>query len=115
MFTRLQAEKEAREGQIAKLTARLQEMEVAQGHLAERNRLLETCLMINSPGSEQVCFRTACCEHSQIVRVPFARPRMLNVPAAGLVRFHHACCQAARPFIAATSLPVSLLYFPDAG
>eukprot|EP00891_Asterochloris_glomerata_P007583 jgi/Astpho2/7583/fgenesh1_pg.00115_%23_24_t len=50
---RQKAEKEAREGQIAKLTARLQEMEVAQGHLAERNRLLETCLMINSPGSEQ--------------------------------------------------------------
>ena len=56
---RLQAEKEARVGQIAKLTARLQEMEVAQGHLAERNRLLETCLMINSPGSEQVCVCTA--------------------------------------------------------
>ena len=58
-FAHLQAEKEAREGQIAKLTARLQEMELAQGHLAERNRLLETCLMINSPGSEQVCVCTA--------------------------------------------------------
>ena len=59
LFAHLQAEKEAREGQIAKLTARIQEMELAQGHLAERNRLLETCLMINSPGSEQVCFCTA--------------------------------------------------------
>ena len=58
-YVHLQAEKEAREGQIAKLTARLQEMELAQGHLAERNRLLETCLMINSPGSEQVCVCTA--------------------------------------------------------
>ena len=59
LFAHLQADKEAREGQIAKLTACLQEMELAQGQLAERNRLLETCLMINSPGSEQVCFCTA--------------------------------------------------------